>query len=488
MEEKTKINDSKELMSIVSEETITEEQSISVVSVDYEHEKKHTPSESESINNFTSSQLEIGSKPNNTCFRLKVKTWLKSVFTKFSSTYSKRNSIVNALLSLFLIATLIVSLMVFVMSLTILVRDFKGGWSFAVGGMFYPLFCTYFMCRFVIANQKRSIFPAFMGSIFVWYVILFFYVVITTPNSAYLDDEGNESPDSWIISYVWPFILSVLLNVLLFLFVYLVMRIRKYGASAWILLDISRGERSKLEKTGFVLFSAIWLLPIGVFTYHNYKVSHTVNEYPSHNNAKIGDYYYEDGTVDSELIHGKQVIGVVFSLETSDTDKMMGYNHGQIVAINDASEYKVKWEDGTPMDYVRYPNYQWGNRLDALMDIDGSYYKKCNDTYCLDINLLCNDYLHGSGDGISDWYLPTAGQWANILENLGKVKVDKMLKFDAKTASVNLEKIGIIPTRWYWTITEFDAENAWSIRIADGEFGSRSNKQNGAYVRPVASF
>ena len=85
-------------------------------------------------------------------------------------------------------------------------------------------------------------------------------------------------------------------------------------------------------------------------------------------------------------------------------------------------------------------------------------------------------------------YVPTAGQWTNILENLGKVKVDRMLKFDTDTASKNLKKVDINPQMWYWTITEFDAENAWSIRVASGEFDSRTNKQSKASVRPVASF
>ena len=64
---------------------------------------------------------------------------------------------------------------------------------------------------------------------------------------------------------------------------------------------------------------------------------------------------------------------------------------------------------------------------------------------------------------------------------IGKVKVDGMLKFDAETASKNLKRVNVNPQRWYWTITEFDAENAWSIRLANGEFGSRSNKQSKAY-------
>lgn len=490
MEEETNINGSAELKSMHSEETNTEEQSVAVFSVDYKKDVKiHTPSNADSVENLILLQSEIGSKTENARFSFKMKTWLKNIKTKFSSTYTKRNSIVNAILSLFLIATIIVSLMVLVMSLTILVREFKEGWSFAIYGVFYPLFCTYFMCRFVIANKKNSIFPAFMGSTFVWYVILFFYVLVTTPNSAFLDDEGNESPDSWIISFVWPFILSAMLNAFLFLVVYLVMKIRKYGASAWTLLDISRGKRSKFEKIGFVIFSVIWMLPVGVNAIHNYMRSQPVIEYPSHDNAKIGDYYYTDGTITSDWLVDKTVAGVVFSLETSEADKAQGFTHGQIVAYSDLSDMKQSWDNGNHHDIYEYPNYNWSNRLEALKDINGLGYMHCDGYGALPTTLSCLHYLENEpAQGISYWYVPTAGQWTKILENLGHVKVDKMLKFDAASASNNLEWIYLDPQRWYWTITEFDADNAWSIRLKNGEFGSRSNKQNGAYIRPVASF
>ncbi len=489
MEEKTKINGSQEPESMVSGETNTEEQSVSVVSVDYEDKRIHTLNNANSIANLKSSRLECASKPNDTSFILKVKTWLKNVRTKFSSTYSKRNSIVNALLSLFLVVSICVSLMVFGMALTIIFKAFNELWSFAAVGIFYPLFSIYFMCGFIIANKKKSIFPAFMGSTFVWFVIIFFYVIVTTPNSAFLDDEGNEAADSWIISFVWPFILSILLNTLLFCFVYLIMKIRKYGASAWTLLDISRGKRSRFEKIVFVVFSVVWMLPVGVNAYHDYKTSHSISEMPSRDNVKIGDYYYTDGTITSDWLVDKTVAGVVFSLETSEADKAQGFSHGQIVAYSDLSDKKQPWDSGNCHDITEYPNYNWDNRLEALKDINGLGYMHCDGYGALPITLSCLHYLENEPtQGLSYWYVPTAGQWTKILENLGHVKVDKMLKFDADSASNYLDWIHIDPQRWYWTITEFDADNAWSIRLKNGEFGSRSNKQNGAYVRPVASF
>ena len=189
----------------------------------------------------------------------------------------------------------------------------------------------------------------------------------------------------------------------------------------------------------------------------------------------------------TELLSDKKPVGIVFSLETSKRDQIMGYTHGQIVSLTDISSIKMEW-DNDEKDYDKYPNYVWKNRMDALKDIDGLGYLNCEETIQLTINSNSQNYMEDEIKGTSGWYVPTAGQWAKILTNIGKVKVDGLLKFDADTASKNLKKININPQRWYWTITEFDAEYAWSIRLANGEFGSRSNKQSKAYVRPVASF
>ena len=230
------------------------------------------------------------------------------------------------------------------------------------------------------------------------------------------------------------------------------------------------------------------LLPfvVALIIYADYLEQHPSYNYLSDETAKIGDYYFEDGTISSEIISGKKAVGVVFSINNSNDGSWSSGTHGQIVALTDISATKMQWEAGELKDYDNYPDYTWENRLDAFDDIDGEKYSK--EDFSPNINYECNGYLTDGVDGISSWYVPTAGQWKRIIENLGKTKVDNMLRFDAETASRNLEKIKINPHRWYWTITEFDAENAWSIRVSSGEFGSRTNKNNVAYVRPVANF
>ncbi len=423
-------------------------------------------------------------------FWSKIKIWLKDNKYRISSTYAKRNPMVNALLSLFLLAVVILS--VFILIFAVLVSITESGhdkWCFGIAWIYYCLFCIYYMSKFILGNHKNAILPAFVGATFVWFVIFFFYTVMTTPEPEYLDEEVDEV--SRVIEIVGiSTILSILLSGFSLFIIYSIMKIRKYGATAWSLLDIRRGKRPKFEIISFVFFIIISLFPIGSVVYSNYESRRPIiDDFPTHSSAQIGDYYYSDGTVSPIWDVDKTVVGIVFSLETSEADKAQGFVKGQIVGYYDLSERKQPWDDNNPHDIIEYPNYNWNNRLDALKDINGLSYMHCDGYGALPMTLSCLHYLDGeSTKGISNWYVPTAGQWTKILENLGNVKVDKMLKFDADTAVNYLDRLCLDPQSWYWTITEFDADNAWSIRLDKGEFGSRSNKQNRALVRPVASF
>ena len=418
----------------------------------------------------------------------KIITGIKKSKEQLSSTYTKRNPVVNAYLSIFLIFAIIVSTCVLWIAIRMMFVDTTiEWWSIGIAETFYSLYSMLYMYKFVICNKKYAIIPAFISSTFVWYVIMFFYVMVTTPDYEFCDDEGNETSSGIITVFLLPLILSIIINLLFLGITYLMMQLKKYGATAWTLLDISRGKKPKFEKICLWICFLIWMLPVGIEYYSYYRSLHPTEKYPSHLTAKIGDYYYDDGTVSSELLSDKKPVGIVFSLVTSKRDQIMGFNHGQIVSLTDISSIKMEW-DNDVKDYDKYPNYVWKNRKDALKDIDGLEYLNCEKTIWLTINSNSQKYMEDEIKGTSGWYVPTAGQWAKILNNIGKVKVDGMLKFDAETASKNLKRVNINPQRWYWTITEFDAENAWSIRLANGEFGSRSNKQSKAYVRPVASF
>lgn len=407
---------------------------------------------------------------------------------QFFSTYAKRNPLANALLSLYALATLFLTTFLLYASVLFIFTDSE--WlnlTLAIPGIVYTCFCYYFTYRFVIANRKDAVWPAILGGSCIWFIVLWFIALLYSPEE--YEENIDRSVMNAIIEIIWPLVLYGILSTAVFGAIRVVMSLKKYGASAWSLLDVSRRKRPLYEKVLIWLFFTVWLLPVGYEFIEQYRLYHPKDTYPSHANARIGDYYYTDGTVTSNWLVDKTVAGVVFSLETSEADKAQGFVHGQIVAYSDLSDKKQSWDNGNHHDISEYPNYDWSNRLYALKDINGLGYMHCDGYSALPITLSCLHYLEGEPtQGISNWHVPTAGQWTKILENLGHVKVDRMLKFDADTASNNLDWIHLDPQRWYWTITEFDSDNAWSIRLKNGEFGSRSNKQNGAFVRPVASF
>ena len=401
-----------------------------------------------------------------------------------STTYTKRNPIVNALLTIYVCIIACISLSVLNLAVVILFAGFNDGFFIlGIAYGYYSLFCAYYTYKFIIGNRKDAIFPAFIGSTFVFMAFISIFLMMFLPDCRDAEEYRNGDLDIFTISLI----ISIISSAITFFVIYLIMKIKKYGATAWTLLERPRGKKSQFDKICIAISLIIWILPVGEIAYSDYKSKHPEDKYPSHSTAKIGDYYYADGTVSSELLPDKKPIGIVFSRECSEKDRTMGCNHGQIVSLTDISSSKMQW-DQEPKDYKLYPNCVWENRMEALKDIDGLEYTNCEGFSTLQINWESMKYMEDEVKGASEWYVPTAGQWTKILENLGKVKVDRMLKFDAETASKNLKKVGINPQVWYWTITEFDTENAWSIRVASGEFGSRTNKQSKAYVRPVASF
>lgn len=254
---------------------------------------------------------------NNTLRSVRVRACFKNIKQDILSTYSKRNPVVNALLSIFFVGSIILSLFMLLSSIGSVLCHFDIGWVWCYGAamMFYPLFCIYFMCRFIVGNHKNAVIPALMGNAVVH------LIVILLLSYASASELPNDEECDFLLNLIFLLVIAIFLLALLFAisfsFIYLIMKIKKYGASAWALLEVSRGGRTVFEKINIVVFSVIWLLPIAASAYDDYKETHPTEKYPSHKSAKIGDYYDSDGTISSNLLTNKCAVGVVFSLETS---------------------------------------------------------------------------------------------------------------------------------------------------------------------------
>lgn len=164
--------------------------------------------------------------------------------------------------------------------------------------------------------------------------------------------------------------------------------------------------------------------------------------------AKVGDYYWSDGSWSTEYNDNsgtKQVIGIVFSTDVSATDYAAGFTHGYVLALNDvSSSAKFTWgaSGETGMGVLNTTNYTALNGT-AYAGIDAQAYAIMEDydgyshTKYIVENKTLADYPafnaayttyeaavnapKSANAGVkfnsSGWYLPSIGQQWKLCSN-----------------------------------------------------------------------
>ena len=235
--------------------------------------------------------------------------------------------------------------------------------------------------------------------------------------------------------------------------------------------------------------------------------------------ARIGDYYYSDGTWSAQLDGDKKCVGVVFALD--DVDGTLNKNlsasaHGRVVAIRDCAE-QVAWcvtdEDleGVANQtilqdtmYVGSLPYQNGTpdsffSDDAIEQLDGvrintstgqisAWYSEGalsdfngreNALQVLGSSSAYYAFIHcrNHGQGLYGWYLPSEGELALLwaLHRSGII---------CNSTHEAFEDFALFG---YWTSTEYDEVRAWYINFYSGM--TTKNSKNSMYnCRPVIRF
>lgn len=202
---------------------------------------------------------------------------------------------------------------------------------------------------------------------------------------------------------------------------------------------------------------------------------------------KIGDYYYSDGTFSSHLDKSKTCVGVVFSLETTGIEKAHGWTHGQIVALEDAEDECGSCVWGTDGDLPA--PHVFKEESVALQDQNGYLYTHSGYTNGDDFEAfkMARCYSISLPTCTSGWYLPSLGQWRDILTNLGKITVtDDVFSFDLVKTLENLYFLNIQSTD-YWSSTAKDASNSWGVSFFYYGCVYSFNRQSACRVRTVAA-
>ena len=216
---------------------------------------------------------------------------------------------------------------------------------------------------------------------------------------------------------------------------------------------------------------------------------------------KIGDYFYSDGTwsdgglrkifADGSMhidyykpvpLRGKTVVGIVFQTDKSrigkkEKEKLGGEDkaHGLVVAVKNANAAeKVIWSNESRyLDLLndcvsKSNNYSdisgYGN-CESIRSLEGNFDKypalQAVDGY----NTTCPVPTTTTG-----WYLPSSGQWWDILQNLGGCPA--FAKQDEQTSSQDGS------CDWYGQGNMLAALNAWMVHIADGNKDTFRDAEN----------
>ncbi len=174
--------------------------------------------------------------------------------------------------------------------------------------------------------------------------------------------------------------------------------------------------------------------------------------------AKVGDYYYSDGSwSDGGLLgyetdgltpvwadpkpspeEGKTVIGIIFSTDQtriSSAEQAAGCTHGLVMALKgahaaDATETRYSFDysfDNIPNKrrgtawYADIDGYQWTQEIIAA-------YPAEKIAQCPAFDWTVTDYSPSAPLGTSGWYVPSIGQIWDMLSNLGGGELAKVLK------------------------------------------------------------
>lgn len=234
------------------------------------------------------------------------------------------------------------------------------------------------------------------------------------------------------------------------------------GTTPLMVTGIPIGDRSiRITSPEGVEYYANVEVKEGQVTSVNYIIPSLFLE--DYSEVRIGDYFYEDGSISHEIAKGKEIVGMVFSLETSEEEKKQGWIHGQIIAMHDASLCVTN-------------NQSWGVPTNEIMQFavqSPQKYNKNDNGYeishreCIVNNedfspfYVASKYFVQLPFGLtSGWYLPSVSQWRKLYENMHP---------NWKTLWRYLKLTGSEGIKNYATSSIMDKEYAWMFRMGYAE-------------------
>lgn len=238
--------------------------------------------------------------------------------------------------------------------------------------------------------------------------------------------------------------------------------------------------------------------------------------------AKVGDYYYSDGTYSTTLNTSKTCVGIVFWLgDPTVNDEALKAAHpkctnGLIVALNDADANTVTWQlaystynntvnSWTTTNATQYAPIISGNGAnDPINKIMGYNNTKAIEAFNADAansgwkveaveKVVAYRTAVPAPSNTSGWYLPSTKELALLCgtgDPNGNIYDDGYGTDNRDAMNAKLTNdIGAtqIQSDYYWSSSELDDFNAWFVYFGNG-YTNLADKDNDLRVRAVSAF
>lgn len=237
---------------------------------------------------------------------------------------------------------------------------------------------------------------------------------------------------------------------------------------------------------------------------------------PSLQNAKVGDYFYSDGTWSTELDPEKTVIGLVFYTgNIAAQDPTLAGNHpqctnGLVVSLN---YIQTTWQDmfvdvnswiteNTSYEDITDVNKANGyNNTKAMEE-----YNNSDPDYPVNAVQKVVDYRTAvpAPENTTSWYLPSikelvllaagdvSGDITNVTPSTSNMtELDKIMETIPGTDNIVIPPVQdwfFSQSCYYVSSTEYLDMKPWSIAADTGEVVTVTGKMDMNYVRPILAF
>ena len=238
--------------------------------------------------------------------------------------------------------------------------------------------------------------------------------------------------------------------------------------------------------------------------------------------AKVGDFFYLDGTYSTTLDPAKTVIGIVFQTDPSrigqakkETLKTKGLDepHGLVMAVKNAGT-SLKWSNvfettGATVCTTVADCYQDISGLKNTQTVyEFASYTNDADKYPAFKAVADFNTNNAVPENATEWFMPSAGQLWDLLENLGKVEALKAQRTNDSTRLHSYDNGDVCSNlnswltditgadlfdgvyNYFWSSSEYSGDYArfWYVNSKGSVYCNCRRKGNVYDVRPVLAF